>query len=319
MADSGTGGGTRGSSRMLGRVAVVTGGNAGIGKETAAALAAMGATVVLTARDPARGAAALAEIRARTGSDRVEIAHLDLADLASVRACADDLLHRHERLDVLVNNAGLTLSKRRETRDGFETTFGVNHLGHFLLTTLLLDRLRAGAPSRVVVVSSGGHKLARRGLAFDDLQWERRRYQGFLAYAHSKLANLLFTRELARRLEGTGVTANAVHPGFVRSDFGLHGDTSGPFALGVRCSRPFGKSSRRGAETSVYLASSPDVEGTTGGYFSGCRPARPSRAALDEAAARRLWEVSERLVAGRGTAGRTRDDTAGTGGERGSR
>ncbi len=190
---------------MTGKVVLITGANAGIGKETAVGLARMGATVVMTSRDAGRGAEALADVRSRSGSTEVELFPLDLAELASVRACATEVLERHQRLDVLVDNAGLVMAERTVTHEGFETTFGVNHLGHFYLTNLLLDRLRASAPARVVVVASQAHKMVRGGLDFDDLQ-SLRHYRGFDAYSKSKLANLYFTRELARHLAGTGVT-----------------------------------------------------------------------------------------------------------------
>jgi NAD(P)-dependent dehydrogenase (short-subunit alcohol dehydrogenase family) len=197
-----------------GRTIVVTGGNSGIGKEAAVELAGMGAHVVVAARNRAKGETALAEIKQRSGRDTAELADLDLASIASIRAFADSFLASHNRLDVLLNNAGLTLRKRRETADGFEMVFGVNHLGHFLLTSLLRDRLVASAPARVVNVASTAHHYARRGLDFDDLM-ATNRYHSFLVYGRSKLANILFSRELARRLDGTGVTANSVHPGFV--------------------------------------------------------------------------------------------------------
>lgn len=273
---------------------LVTGGNAGIGKETAVALAAMGARLLITSRDPQRGADAVDEIRRRSESAAVEVIPLDLADLGSVDACAAAVRDRCDRLDVLVDNAGLVLSHRSETVDGFETTFGVNHLGHFRLTGRLVDLLRRSAPSRVVVVASHAHKMARRGLDFDDLQ-STRHYRGFAAYARSKLANVLFTHELARRLDGTGVTANALHPGYVNSRFGRDGDVSYERLMSLG-GRAFAITPERGARTSVYLASSPDAVGTTGGYYARCRPAAVSRAARDDAAARRLWAMSEELV-----------------------
>jgi NAD(P)-dependent dehydrogenase (short-subunit alcohol dehydrogenase family) len=283
---------------LTGQVVAITGANAGIGKETAVGLARMGATVVMTARDPQRGAAALAEVRERTGSTQVELVALDLADLASVDACATELLARYDRLDVLVANAGLVMSKRTETADGFETTFGVNHLGHFQLTNLLLERLRASAPSRVVVLASDAHKFAFGGLRFDDLQTERH-YRGFLAYSRSKLANVYFTRELARRMSGTGVSVNVVHPGYVDSRFGKDGDTRLDSLMGIGA-RLFAINPEEGARTSIYLASSPDVEGATGAYWYKCTPAKMSKTAGDDAAARRLWDESERLLAAAG-------------------
>jgi NAD(P)-dependent dehydrogenase (short-subunit alcohol dehydrogenase family) len=284
------------SAALTGKTVLITGGNAGIGKETAVDLASMGAQVTITARDPARGAAALDEIRTRSGRDDVEVMPLDLARLASVRDFAAEFAARHDRLDVLVNNAGLVLSSRQETIDGYEMTFQVNHLGHFLLTKRLHDQLVAGAPARVVNVASDAHKGARRGLDFDDLQ-SQHRYRGFSVYGRSKLANILFTRELARRWDGTGVTANAVHPGFVASSFGRDGDTGRFGALLFPLLKPFALTSAQGAQTSVYVASTPELESITGGYWVKSAPASPSAAAQDDAAAARLWEVSDQLVA----------------------
>jgi NAD(P)-dependent dehydrogenase (short-subunit alcohol dehydrogenase family) len=282
---------------MAGKVVVITGGNTGIGKEAAVGLAGLGARVVITSRNEDRGRAALQEIRDRSGNDSVEVMPLDLASFRSIRSFAADALDGFERIDVLVNNAGLILLRRTETEDGFEATFGINHLGHFLLTDLLLDRLRASAPARVVVVASNAHKGARRGLDFDDLQAEHR-YGWQNAYNKSKLANIYFARELARRLDGTGTTVNSLHPGFVRSDFGRDGDLGGLYGWGIKyLASPFAINSEKGARTSIYLASSPEVEGVTGGYFYKCKPTAPSKVAQDAAAARRLWEVSERLVA----------------------
>jgi NAD(P)-dependent dehydrogenase (short-subunit alcohol dehydrogenase family) len=197
---------------------------------------------------------------------------------------------------VLVNNAGLVLSSRRETVDGYEMTFQVNHLGHFLLTQLLRDQLAAGAPARVVNVASDAHKSARHGLDFDDLQ-STRRYRSFSVYGKSKLANILFTRELARRWDDTGVTTNAVHPGFVASSFGRDGDTGVLGKLVFPLLKPFALNAVQGAQTSVYVASAPELEGITGGYWVKSAPASPSNAAQDDTAAARLWEVSETLVA----------------------
>jgi NAD(P)-dependent dehydrogenase (short-subunit alcohol dehydrogenase family) len=283
-------------ANMAGKLVVITGGNAGIGKATAVSLASLGGRVVITSRNAERGRTAVEEIRDRSGNDAVEVMALDLASFRSIRSFATDVLDRFDRIDVLVNNAGLMLRRRAETEDGFEQTFGVNHLGHFLLTAMLLDRLRAGAPARVVVVASHAHKFIRRGLDFDDLQSERR-YRWMNAYSKSKLANISFTRELARRLDGTGVTVNSLHPGFVRSELGRGGDLGGIYGWGSYIARPFAISSTKGARTSVYLASSPEVEGVSGGYFYKCKPAAPSKVAQDAAAARRLWETSEKLVA----------------------
>ncbi|MEZ5141224.1 MAG: SDR family oxidoreductase [Acidimicrobiales bacterium] len=284
---------------LRGRTIVVTGGNSGIGKEAAVSLAGMGARVVVTARDDAKGAAAVAEVVARSGSDDVEQARLDLGSFASIRTFVEAFVATHDRLDVLINNAGGILSTRQVTAEGFEATFGVNHLGHFLLTTLLLDRLADHAPSRIVNVASIAHRFG--SMHWSDLQLERG-YNGTVAYNQSKLANVLFTMELARRLAGSGVTANCCHPGAVRSGFGGGQDTHGIEHLGLVLAKPFEITPRWGSRVLTYLASQPEVATTSGGYFVGGLPGRsarhrPSRAARDEAAARRLWSVSEALVA----------------------
>ena len=281
---------------MHGKTVVVTGGNSGIGLATAVALARAGARVLVTARDKGRGEAAAEHVRQRSGSEAVELVVFDLASLSSVRSGAAELLSRSDRLDVLVNNAGVVLSHRQVTPDGLESTFAVNHLGHFLLTALLRDRLAASAPARVVTVASTAHKGARGGLDFDDLQSERH-YRGMQVYARSKLANIYFTTELARRLQGTGVTANCVHPGTVATGYARDGDASGFLAFGVRVIKPFILTPEQGARTSIYLASSPEVAAVTGRYFVKCKPRTPSKAARDDTAAARLWEVSEQLVA----------------------
>lgn len=284
---------------MDGRIVLVTGANSGIGKETAAALAGMGATTVLACRDAGRAEQAAEEIRRRSGSTDVHVVALDLGDLKTVAACAEEVLERWPRLDVLVNNAGGIWSRRAVTADGFEQTFGVNHLGHFLLTRLLLDRLRHSAPSRIVNLTSFGHHFAPLGMRFGDLQSERG-YVALEVYARSKLANLLFTRELARRLEGTGVTANAAHPGPVRSGFGMDGDLRGIEGIGNRVVRRFEISAEAGARTSVYLAGAPELAGRSGGYYARSKPAHMSRQARSARAAEELWRVSEELVAGAG-------------------
>lgn len=278
-----------------GKTVLITGGNAGIGLETGVGLAKLGARVLVTSRDAAKGAVAVEDIKVRSGSEAVEAVTLDLASFASIRACASDVLQLAPRLDVLVLNAGQVNAKRTETEEGFETTFGVNHLGHFLLTTLLLDRMRQSAPSRVVVVSSHAHKSARRGLDFSDLQAEHR-YRAFDAYGKSKLANIYFANELARRLERTDVTANSLHPGFVTSRFGKDGDLGLMGKLGMPIAQPFAISQEAGALTPIWLSSSSDVDGVTGLYFYKRAAAETSKAAHDDEAARRLWAVSEELV-----------------------
>ncbi len=281
---------------MQGKTVVVTGGNSGIGFETAASLAAMGARVVVTARNADKGRAAVAAITQRLGGDaQVQLVVFDLADLASVRRGASELLEQAPRLDVLVNNAGLVLSERSETVDGLEATFATNHLGPFLLTNLLLDRMRASSPARIVNVASTAHNAARKGIPFHDLQSEKK-YASMRVYGQSKLANILFTLELARRLEGTGVTANSLHPGTVRTGYGADGDARGLLALGLKISSPFFLSPAKGARTSIYLASDPGVAHVSGEYFVKCQPKQPKRWARDAEAAQRLWQVSEELV-----------------------
>ncbi len=281
---------------MQGKTVVVTGGNSGIGLETAAALAAQGARVLVTARNADKGRAAVHAIGERLeGQAQVQLVVFDLADLSSVRRGAAEILELAPRLDVLVNNAGVVLSDRRVTVDGYEATFATNHLGPFLLTNLLLGRLRGSAPSRVVTVASTAHSAARHGIPFDDLQAERR-YRPMRVYGESKLANILFSNELARRMEGTGVTANSLHPGTVRTGYGRDGDARGFLSLGLAISGPFFLSPAQGARTSVYLASSRAVDDVTGKYFVKCKPRQPRTQALDPEAARRLWSVSEELT-----------------------
>jgi NAD(P)-dependent dehydrogenase (short-subunit alcohol dehydrogenase family) len=275
---------------MQGRVCLVTGATQGIGRETALGLARLGAEVHLVARDRARGEAVVAEV-GRAAAGKASLLVADLASQASIRALAEEVKARLPRLHVLVNNAGAIFTARALSADGIEMTFALNHLGYFLLTGLLADRLRASAPARVVSVSSSAHQSAR--IDFGDLQGERG-YSGWKAYAQSKLANVLFTRELARRLAGSGVTANCLHPGVVATGFGKN--NAGPFSWGVRIAAPFFLGPARGARTSIWLASSPEVERVTGEYFSRCKVARVSDAARDEAAARRLWEESARLT-----------------------
>jgi len=288
---------------LSGRTVLVTGASSGIGEETARRLAALGATVVATSRSPERGAAALERIRAGAGlapeDPRVRPGALDLASFASIRRFAATLLAETPRLDAVVLNAGGIVDRRAETEEGFEQMFGANHLGHFLLTDLLRERLVASAPARVVVVSSVAHRWAVRGLDFGDLQSRRGRFRPFRTYGRSKLANALFSAELARRLSGTGVTVNAVHPGSVNSRFGRDGDSRVLDPLLAVLGRLVLQDVRAGARGPVLLAGSDDpaVVALSGAYLSKTRRRRPSRAARDEAAARRLWAESERLVA----------------------
>ena len=275
---------------MTGKTVLVTGGSGGIGLATAAGLAQLGARVGLVGRDAARSEAAAERLRGAGG--QVDVFVADMSSQREVRRLADEVLTAYPRLDVLVNNVGGYWATRHSTVDGLEHTFAVNHLAPFLLTNLLLDRLRASAPARVVTVSSGAH--ARGSIDFEDLQGQRV-YSGERAYNQSKLANVMFTYELARRLQGAGVTANTVHPGVVRTNFGRE-DAKGWMRLMLPVIRPFLKSPDKGAATSVYLASSPEVQEATGQYFTKQKANRSSTASYDATAAARLWDVSATLV-----------------------
>lgn len=276
---------------MAGRACVVTGASSGIGKEIARALAAQRSRILIVARDRERGEAARARVAASTNNKEVELAVCDLSSQGQVRELAATVFGWSDRLDVLVNNAGLILERRTLTDDGIETTFAVNHLAPFLLTNLLLERLEASAPSRIVTVSSDAHRATE--FDFDDPNGERG-YSAWAAYSRSKLANILFTRELARRLQGTGVTATCLHPGVVRTGFGRQGPPS--IMFGTWIGRMFLLSPKKGADTGIWLASSSEVEGASGGYYDKRRLTEPSPAACDAEAATRLWELSERLT-----------------------
>jgi NAD(P)-dependent dehydrogenase (short-subunit alcohol dehydrogenase family) len=276
---------------MQGKTVLVTGANQGIGKATAIALAAKGAHVVLVARNAEKGAAALAEVQA-AGGGGAELIVADLSSHEQVRRAAAELKSRHQRLDVLVNNAGVYVPERHTTVDGLEETFGLNHLGYFLLTRELLDVLQATAGARIVNVSSEAHRGAK--MRWDDLQFEKTPYRGFKAYGQSKLANVLFTYELARRLEGTGVTANCLHPGVIGSGFGQTYGSA--LSILVKIARPFMLTPEEGARTSVYLASSPEVAGVTGKYFSKCKPVKSNAVSYDVQSQQKLWSLSEQLV-----------------------
>ena len=272
---------------LAGRVCVVTGASSGIGRATTHALARLGATLALVCRDRARGDDLVAEVAAASGHDRVALFVADLSSQAAVRELAGALMAAYPALHVLVNNAGVVNLRYTETTDGIETVFAVNHLAPFLLTHLLLGRLRDGSPSRIVNVASDAHRWGR--IEFEDLG-RRRRYRGMAVYAQSKLANVLFTYELARRLEGTAVTANCLHPGAVATALGHN---NGPVAkLIARALKPFFRTPEQGAATSIHLAASPAVDGISGRYFVNCREGLSSRASYDVATARRLWQVS---------------------------
>ncbi len=276
---------------MHGKIVMVTGATDGIGKVTARELARMDANVIVVGRNRAKCEAAVVEIRAQTGNASVEFLLADLSSQREVRVLVEQFKQRYAQLHVLVNNAGAFYLDRRASADGIELTFALNHLGYFLLTQLLLDVIAASAPARIVNVSSGLHYRAH--MNFDDLE-AKRRYAGLNVYAQSKLANVLFTYELARRLEGTGVTANVLHPGLVASQFGLN---NGPRLLAWRWfTRWRGISPSDGAQTSIYLASSPAVASMSGKYFDRCRALRSSDESYDVSIARRLWDVSVQMT-----------------------
>jgi NAD(P)-dependent dehydrogenase (short-subunit alcohol dehydrogenase family) len=279
------------------KVVVITGGNSGIGLETAVALAGAGAEVVLGCRDRGRAEAAVAEIRRRSGNDRVRSHHLDLAELTSVRRFAATLAGELDHIDVLVNNAGLMLDRRTETAEGFETVFGVNHLGHFLLGELLGDHLRAAGRARIVVVASDAHRLALGGLHWGDLDRHRGRYDPWRVYAESKLANILHARALATRFEGSGVVAHSLHPGAVATNFAGEDDTRGRLRRGIELSQRFAMSPSAGARTSIHLASSPEPGWCTGRYWVRERIRRPSIWARQRGAPEELWALSRRMLA----------------------
>jgi NAD(P)-dependent dehydrogenase (short-subunit alcohol dehydrogenase family) len=287
-----------GSARpsLDGKTILITGATRGIGYAAAEALAAMGAHVIVHGRDAQRVQTACETIRNSAAGGNVSAAIADLGSLEEVRRLASEIQASCERLDVLVNNAGLVTSKRQETVDGLERQLAVNHLAPFLLTSLLLDKLKASARARIVNVSSNAHH--RSAFDIDDLNWERRRYSGIGAYGATKLANILFTRELADRLEGTGVTANCLHPGVVATNIFTGMGVLGTI-FGI-LSKPLLLPARRGAETSVYLAASPDIEDVSGQYFNESSPVEPHPAATDRGIARALWETSERLTGLRG-------------------
>jgi NAD(P)-dependent dehydrogenase (short-subunit alcohol dehydrogenase family) len=277
---------------MKGKVCVITGATSGIGLVAAERLAAMGARLVLVGRDRARGEQALAQIRRRVPAAELRIHYADLSRLAEMSHLAAEIAALEPRIDVLINNAGAMFSERSVTEDGLERTFALNHMAYFVLSNRLKERLIAAAPARIVSVASDAHR--GNTLDFADLQ-SAQGYRGFKAYGRSKLANILFTRELARRLTGTSVTANCLHPGFVATRFG--DNNSGLFRFGIGIAKHlFALSPEKGAETIVYLASSPDAAQMSGGYFARSRPATPTAAARDDGAARRLWEESARLA-----------------------
>lgn len=275
------------------KVVLITGATDGLGKAAALALAKQGATVVIVGRDPAKTRATAGEIKEQSGTPSADGLVADLSSMAEVRRLANELRQGYSRLDVLINNAGAIFARRQATVDGYERTFALNHLSQFLLTNLLLSMLEAGAPSRIINVSSQAHEGG--AIDFDDLQGERSYgIGGGRAYSRSKLANIMFTYELARRLAGAGVTANALHPGTVATRFGEN--NGGMMRLGMRMFHRFAISAEEGADTIIYLASSREVEGVTGRYWEKRRPIRSSPASYDEGAQKRLWDVSAQMT-----------------------
>ncbi len=271
---------------------MITGASSGIGKATALGLAKLGATVVIVSRDRVRGENAIKEISQRSGNSSISLLVADLASQKAIYQLAKEFTDTHPTLHVLINNAGVILTKRTSTEDNIETTFAVNHLAPFLLTNLLLETLKASAPSRIITVSSDAHQGAQ--INFDDLKGEKH-FSGFDAYSQSKLANILFTYELSKKLKGTGVTANCLHPGVIRTNLGRH-QSSVLFRAGYRFVSLFFSSPAKGSQTVIYLASSPDVDGVSGKYFFKKKEKKSSAESYDDAAAERLWKLSAQLT-----------------------
>ena len=291
------------AENMKGKVVIITGATSGIGQVAAEKLAAKGARIVQVARDKERGQAAITRLNQVAPGIAHSIYYADLSRLSEMNRVATEIAQSEPRIDVLMNNAGAIFGKRQLTEDGLELTFALNHMSYFMMTQLLRDRLIASAPSRVVNTASDARTSGT--VDFDDLQSEKAyrfnllewmRYGGpaFKVYARSKLMNILYTRELARKLAGTGVTANSLHPGFVATRFGDH--TGGLIGFGISIAKRFALTPEQGAETLVHLASSPDVAATTGEYFHKCRPATPSREAQDDDKAQRLWLETSKLA-----------------------
>jgi len=297
---------------LHGRHALVTGASGGLGLETTRVLALRGAVVTMACRDLEKGHAALrrivAESDGRIESDALALEHLDLAHLDSVRTFAGRLLSRDRPLHLLVNNAGVMLPDRRETRDGFEAHFGINHLGHFLLTALLLDRIRASAPARIVNLSSEAMHFASLTPELSDLDWKQRSYSGWRSYGDSKLMNLMFTNELNRRLAGSGVLAVALHPGIVMTEL-ARDQTAWMKFVGV-LAIPFAKTAEQGAATTLYAATCPEASLRDSSYLADCAPARPAKLAGDPKVEERLWAVSDQLTGTSPTGERIADDSA---------
>jgi NAD(P)-dependent dehydrogenase (short-subunit alcohol dehydrogenase family) len=278
---------------LAGRVVVITGATGGIGKETAVGLASRGARVIMVGRDPARTAAAVDEVKQRSESTTVESALADLSSIKAVRGLAAELHARTDRIHILVNNAGAIFMKHHVTDEGLEQTFALNHMSYFLLTELVLDLLERGAPARIVNVASNGHTRGR--IHLDDLQIERRRYGGIGAYCDSKLMNVMWTYELARRLDPAKITANSVHPGAVATGWAQN-DPSW-FKIAVKIAQPFLLTAEEGARTSIHVATDPELAGVTGKYFASSRAKRSVKRSYDESVQKQLWQKSEEIAA----------------------
>ncbi|XP_061565305.1 retinol dehydrogenase 13-like [Cololabis saira] len=292
-----TGGRCPTKATINGKTVVITGANTGIGKATARELAQRGGRIIMGCRDMEKCEEAAKEIRGNTLNPHVYACHLDLASMKSIREFAERIKREEKNVDILINNAGVMRCPAWKTDDGFDMQFGVNHLGHFLLTNLLLEKLKESAPSRVIILASLAHIIGK--IDFDDLNWEKKKFDTKQAYCQSKLANVLFTRELAKRLQGTGVTVNAVHPGVVATELGrhtgLHQSQFSSFMLGPFFSLLV-KSPELGAQPSIYLAVAEEMEGVTGQYYDVMTEKEPAPQALDDETAIRLWKVSSRLV-----------------------
>ncbi|MGZ5961366.1 MAG: SDR family oxidoreductase [Rhizomicrobium sp.] len=278
---------------MQGKTVVVTGGTSGIGEVAAFRLAGQGARIVLIARDPKRGDVTLSMLKQANPTADHKVHYGDLSSIADMKRVATEVANTEPRIDVLVNNAGAVFLSRQTSVDGLEMTFATNHMNYFVVTNILLDRLKATPGARIVSTASEAHKSGK--LDFDDLQ-SAKSYSTFRVYGTSKLCNILFTRELARRLDGTGVTANSLHPGFVGTRFGQNNATNFFMKALTRTIMTFGISPEEGAKTIIHLASSPDVATISGEYFYKCKVAEPSLAAQDDDAAKRLWDVSAKIA-----------------------
>ncbi len=276
---------------IAGKTVVVTGANSGIGKEAAAEFAALGARVVMVCRNRSKGQAAKLELEERTGSETVELVIGDMSSIASIRAAAAAVGARCPVIDVLLNNAGFAATTRAVNEDGLEQMFATNHLGYFLFTNLLLENIKAAGEARIVCVASAAHRWAR--LDFDDLHWSRRRYMSMPAYGTTKLMNILFSSELSRRLSGTEVTVNSLHPGVIASEFG--DNAQGWIKSLWWLVKPFILTTRQGAQTSIHLCASPDVTGITGKYWAKSKVKKPRRIAENRDVAKQLWDLSAEI------------------------